>query len=123
MFPIKGLIPQIGNDMVSELIRNKVDNPYLKALLAPLASLFTGGILNGLMPQNIAGTMAEKVQPGNFDTQGNANSNASPAALKLRDEFTPVVEKLILDMNETPPTTTTVGQAEQSEIAAREGKV
>lgn len=48
------MFSQMALNVLNVLMEEEVKNPYLKAALAPVVQAFSDGILNGLLPQDMA---------------------------------------------------------------------
>lgn len=60
MQPLLGdLFSQIAKNVLTTLVEEKIDNPYLKAVLGPVADAFSKGIMDGLTPEAIGQKAAE----------------------------------------------------------------
>lgn len=47
------LFSQIAKNVLTTLIDEEIDNPYLKAALGPVADAFSQGIMQGLTPEAV----------------------------------------------------------------------
>lgn len=90
------MIDPIINTMISQIVNNvlsvaleDVKNPYAKALLGPVTTAFTQGVLNGLSSADTSKQMAEQLAPGDLATQE-----------RLSQQFTPWVDQAKLQMDD-----------------------
>jgi hypothetical protein len=64
MQPMLGdLLSQIAKNVLTTLIDEEIDSPYLKAALGPVADAFSQGIMQGLTPEAV-GQKAVEVSSG-----------------------------------------------------------
>jgi hypothetical protein len=68
--PFSGLASQVLSNVLNVLVSQDVKNPYFQAMLQPLISYFSNGLVNVLPPEVVGQTAADQVQkcmPENAD--------------------------------------------------------
>jgi hypothetical protein len=90
------MIDPIINTMISQIVNNvlsvaleDIKNPYAKALLEPVTTAFTQGVLNGLSSLDTGRKIAEQLAPGDLATQE-----------RLSQQFTPLVDQTKMQMDD-----------------------
>ena len=94
---ITSLFNQISSGLLQTVINDKIDNPYLKAVLNPLASIFVSGIMNGAGLDAMSAQAAGVIEKTQGDALGVAAAKLPeiPSALDINPVYEHAINELV----------------------------
>lgn len=79
---IDQIMGRMASNVLNVVLQEHVKNPYLTAVLQPLAEIFTNGILTGLSPSQTDQAMSDYVKQSGIDLPADAMKGLTQGSIQ-----------------------------------------